>query len=256
MRRRSQLLTVAATGSVAVVAMAAVVFLWAPGSGAQTAATQPADATVILHDYQFDPQVVRLPHENMTVTWEHRQGDVPHSITFDATDSSGAFDFPGPQCQSDGHGGAVSPADCFHQGQIGPVVTFKSGGAFKYHCKIHPAMVGEVDVAGPQPTIPGVTTTTTAVHTTTTKKTTDTTVGTLTSTTVADTSTSEASTTSSSSSTSSTINFTTQTTAPGQNALGKTSKNDDKPSGVLEAVGVILLAAAAAGLIPAWRRLA
>jgi hypothetical protein len=33
------------------------------------------------------------------------------------------------------------------------------------------------------------------------------------------------------------------------------SKDDNKPSGVLEAIGVLLLAAVVAALIPAWRRL-
>jgi plastocyanin len=212
-------------------------------------AGQTADAKVILKDLQYQPSTVTFSSPGKTVCWEHQDGTRGHSITFD--DATPAIDYPGPACFPGG-----PEADCFQQGEQAFVVIFETAGSFHYHCKIHgTGMSGVINVGGTSPTIPPGSTSSTTPRTTTTKATTNTTVGTLTTTTT-DASTTTSTEAAVSSTTTSTLQLTTQTTAPGSALAPKAKSNDDdKPGGVLEAVGVILLAAAAIGLIPAWRRL-
>lgn len=242
MRRPSQVLAAVVAGGFAVLAMTAVVVVSAPGSGAQT--TTP-DAVVTLQNLKFNPSSVSLPRAGMTVQWVHHDGETPHSVTFDAEPGSPGFFDSHPNCSPTGN-----PADCWQQSdsQESYTVSFESGGTFKYHCKIHATMTGEVIVAGGTPP-----TVTTVPKTSTTKASTATTVGTLT--TTSEVSSTTSSSTVESTSTSTTLSLTTQTTAPGSALAQPSSNDDDEPSALLEAVGVILLAAVAAALIPAWRRL-
>jgi plastocyanin len=240
MRRPSQVIATLVAGAFVCLT---VVFVLGADSAAQT---PTYDATVTVKDLAFDPAAVSLPHSGMTVRWTHGGGNNVHSVTFDKTEGQTDFDSH-PNCTPS------TPDDCFKKGDQDIFVEFRTAGDFKYHCKIHSQMTGVVSVAGVVPTTPGsATTTTRAGGTTTTRATTGTTVGTLTTTSEVTTTSVESSTTSSSS-TSTTLGFTTQTTS---SALGSNSDDDDdNPSGVLEAVGVLLLAAVVAALIPAWRRL-
>jgi plastocyanin len=212
-----------------------------------------ADAKVILKDTSYQPATVTLTAAGQSVCWEHQDGQTPHSITSDSPPgASDHFDFPqdgnrNPTCTPSGDAN-----DCFQQGDQPWKLLLNSPGTFPYHCKIHPNMKGTIVVQGGG----GGPATTRATTATTQKSNSTTTVGSLsqdTTTTVAEESTTSTSETSSST-TSTSINFTTQTTVPGQSALSQ-NDDDDEPSGVLKAVGVVLLLASIAGLIPAWRRL-
>ncbi len=211
-----------------------------PGDG------QQADARVVLQGTQFVPKDVSLSQPGMSVCWEHQDGSVGHSITFDPPSSP--VDYPGPACYPGG------PADdCFQQGDQAFKIVFSTGGTYPYHCKIHSGMTGTVTVAGATGT--RATTSTTVRRRSSTTRASggpSTTVGTLAQVTTTTSDSVNSTTSSSSSTTSSTVNLTT-TTRP-ETALG--DKGDgDNPSGVLEAIGVILLAAVIAALIPSWRRL-
>lgn len=258
MRRPSQVRQMVLAIAGAVVVAGGLTFGWpsasvaAVGCGPNTAAGDPsqtADARVVLQGKQFVPASVHLADPGMTVCWEHLDGDVPHTITLDASPAGPGFE-SNAACQSNGSGGAADPQNCFQQGDQSFKIIFTTTGTYNYHCRIHSGMTGTVVVGDGKP--PTVKVTTTVPKTTTTKASTATTVGTLTS-----TSTTEATaeSTTSSSTTSSTIGFSTATTAPGTALGNPSSKDDNKPSGVLEAIGVLLLAAVVAALIPAWRRL-
>lgn len=240
MRRPSRLLSAVLAGGLAATAFA----FWARSSGAQV---PTPDATVTLKDSKFNPATVKFDKAGATVKWTHQDGQTPHTITFDAPKGSIGYFDSNEACQSDGQGGAKDPKECMQQGDSDVYVTFVSGGTFKYHCKIHGAMTGVVEVAGAGAQQPTTTSTTVAGATTSTTKgaTTETTVGTLTTET-----TSASSTTSSSTST--TLGLATATTT---GTAAPSNESSDEPSGVLQAVGVLLLAAVVAALIPAWRRL-
>ena len=248
--------SVIGASAVALLAIAALVVWPVPSKAAEHCGPDPghgADAKVVLKDTAYTPQTVTLTAAGQSVCWEHQDGQTPHSITSDAPPgASDYFDFP-----QDGNGNPTcvpggNAADCFQQGDQPWKLLLNSGGTFKYHCKIHPSMTGTIIVqggGGPS----GTTATTKAAATSTTKPgSPSTTVGTLTQETTT-TTVEEVTTSSSSSSTSSTIDFTTQTTV--QSATGASDDDDDEASGLLKAVGVVLLLAVIAGLIPAWRRL-
>ena len=249
-------LSVIGASAVALLAIAALVVWPVPSKAVEHCGPNPghdADAKVILKDTAYTPQVVTLTQAGQSVCWEHQDGQTPHSITSDAPPgATDHFDFP-----RDGAGNATcapggNADDCFQQGDQPWKLLLNSGGTFKYHCKIHPSMTGTIVVAGGGGT-PATTVTTKApaASTTTRASATATTVGTLSQETT--TTTIEEVTTSSSSSTSSTIDLTTSTTSS-ESALD-TDDDDDEASGVLKTVGVVLLLAVVAGLIPAWRRL-
>jgi plastocyanin len=233
MRRPWQLLTVGA----AVAAAAFVV--WTPSSIAQT---PTPDQTVTLQNNAYNPSSLTFSKPGATVRFVHKDGQTPHTVTFE---KPAEFD-SNPNCTSNGAGGATNPSECMQQGDQDVYVTLTTGGTYKFHCKIHESMKGTITVEG-APAPASTTTSTTAgggATTSTTRKPTDTTIGTL---------TTEPSTTTSSSSTTTTITFATATTS--RSAAGKNAGDDDEPGGVLEAIGVLLLAAVVAALIPAWRRL-
>lgn len=246
MRRPFHVFGASAAALLAIAALAA----WpVPSKAAEHCGPDPghtADAKVILKDTAYSPAAVTFTAAGQSVCWEHQDGQIAHSITSDAAPGSpDYFDFPGAQCTTAGG------PDCFQQGDQPWKLILNSPGTFNYHCKIHPTMKGVITVQGGG--TPAVTSTTrppAAATSTTRPGSTATTVGTLTpetSTTLAET------TTSSSSSTTSSSIATTSTTS---SAIGvEDDDDDDEASGVLKAVGVVLLLAVIAGLIPAWRRL-
>jgi plastocyanin len=250
MRRPSQVFAAVAACGV-IVAAAAFITLAPPSTAVETQVCNPqpgqapADAKVILQDRQYKPSEVDLPAANMSVCWEHDDGQTPHTITFDGSATVKDPPDSNPGCTDPTN----HPENCFREGQTAYKVIFASAGTFTYHCRVFPDMKGVVKVAGGG--APVRTTTTRPATTATTKApSTATTVGTLsetTTTTAAVTSTTSASTTSSS------IALSTATTAPGTAAAKKS--DDDDPSGVLEGIGVLLLAAVVIALIPSWRRL-
>ena len=253
MRRPPRFLAALLAGGVALAT--ATFVMWAPSSSAQSddvqvcaARTQPVpDAVVTLKDRQFVPARVELARRGMSVCWQHQDGSTPHTVTFDApAGSPGAFDSH-PTCVP------ASGDGCWRQGDTtGTVqVIFDTPGTYPYHCKVHADMKGTVVVEGGTPPA-GVTTTTKPKPsaTTTTTSSTGTTVGA-----ISDSTTTSEVTTTTSESTTTTIGFTTQTTSS-DSALGKNaSDDDDEPPAALKAIGVVLLAAVIAALIPAWRRL-
>jgi plastocyanin len=244
------------TVGAALAALAMALLVMRPSGAAETqtcagsSSTQTADAKVILKNTAYNPATVTMGGPG-TVCWEHQDGEIGHSITSDATPGATDYFDSNPYCT-----GANDP-NCFQQSDSAAFkIDFTTAGTYKYHCRVHPDMRGTIVVQG---TVPIVTTTTQAGASTTSTtrgSTTNTTVGTLSSTTTtAATGDTTTTTAVEESTTTSTLDLTTQTTAPGT-ALGpKDSSDDNKPSGVLEAVGIVLLAAVIAALIPAWRRL-
>lgn len=233
-------------GLLAALVFAAIAFVGAPASHAQTpAAVNPCPldkgyAVVKLQNTAYNPPTTPLPTAGGSVCFEHDDGNLPHSVTF-LPPTRGDID-SNPDCSPS------NTAACFHQGDAPFIVQLTTNGVYQYHCKIHESMKGTITVGNG--VAPPTTTTTAAGGTTTTKppNNTPTTVGsisTASSTTVVSTTTSINTTT--------TLPLTTQTTS---SALAKpSSNNNDEPSAALKAIGIVLLAAVVAALIPSWRRL-
>ena len=251
MRRQKSVFAATAAALLAIVALV----MWpVPSKAAERCGPDPghtADARVILQNTSYSPQTVTLTVAGQSVCWEHLDGQIPHSITSDKQPGApDYFDFPGAQCTP-----TSPPADCFQQGDQPWKLILNSPGEYPYHCKIHPTMTGKIVVAGSG----GTTATTKPPAATSTTKpaasgATTTTVGSITQDTSTTTIAPEESSTTSSSTTSSTLDLTTQTTSS-DSALGDDDDDDDEPSRVLKTVGVVLLLAVIAALIPAWRRL-
>lgn len=237
-------------------AVAGLGLVWASSAHAQTnptalcsSRTNPApDAVVKLQNTAYNPAAVTLAKAGMSVCWEHHDGSTPHSVTFDEPTKGDIDSHPGcdinhqDQCWRETQpNGSPDPNNSSY------LVTFSTTGTFHYHCKIHSSMQGTVTVGGGTP--PANTTTTAAPAgnvTTTTKASTDTTVGSIST----ETTTGETTTTAEVTTT------TAPTTATTSSALGKSSSNDDdEPSVLLKTIGIVLLAAVVAALIPSWRRL-
>jgi plastocyanin len=84
----------------------------------------PVVATsVAIRNFSFSPQAITVK-PGTQVTWTNNDADA-HTVTFDA-------DGTGSQAFQNG--------ESFQH-------TFTSAGTFRYHCSIHPYMVGEVLVA-------------------------------------------------------------------------------------------------------------
>lgn len=83
------------------------------------AAATAAPNEVIIQGAEFRPTTLKVA-SGTTITWTNKDS-YQHTVTSD----DGKFDFP-----------------------MGPTATFKfdSVGTFKYHCKIHSNMHGEIDV--------------------------------------------------------------------------------------------------------------
>ena len=80
------------------------------------------DVTIV--DFAFQPFLVSVP-AGSSVTW-HNSGAAPHTVTA----NDGAFD-----------SGTISPGGTYRQ-------TFSDPGVYRYHCSIHPNMMGTVMVSG------------------------------------------------------------------------------------------------------------
>jgi plastocyanin len=76
---------------------------------------------------KFVPSSVTVRRGNL-VTWNFKESTAPHSITAD----NGSFD----SCQMVGVPGALTQF----------TVRFSQPGTFKYHCRVHSGMRGEVKV--------------------------------------------------------------------------------------------------------------
>jgi plastocyanin len=105
--------------SFAPTAAAAFAVALAAGAG-QTA--QPAGAVIHIANFAFGPQVVSVA-SGATVTWVNDDDDA-HSIVAD----NGLF-----------HSSAMDTADRYS-------FTFKTPGAYAYHCGLHPHMVAKIVV--------------------------------------------------------------------------------------------------------------
>ncbi|MGH8488560.1 MAG: plastocyanin/azurin family copper-binding protein, partial [Gammaproteobacteria bacterium] len=80
-----------------------------------------------MNNFQFTPSSLTIKPCD-TVTWDHQQGAIPHTVT------SGDFGVGDAGAQFDSRGGnpaarMVSPAKFSH--------TFSSAGTFPYHCVVH-----------------------------------------------------------------------------------------------------------------------
>lgn len=117
-----------------------------------------ADQGVVLRDIAYQPADVAITVGD-TVTWEHRDGNTPHTVT--STSGPESFD-SNTTCT------APNPVTCMTEGDTFEH-TFDQAGTYEYHCKIHAQMTGTVVVeAGDDTTTSSsTTTTTTAVSTTT-----------------------------------------------------------------------------------------
>lgn len=123
-------LAAASTITLAACAGTAVSHASAPAPMAMPAATPsptfgaPVAATsVVIHNFAFSPQVITVK-PGTEVTWTNSDADA-HTVTFDA-------DRTGSQAFQNG--------ESYRH-------TFTVAGTFRYHCSIHPYMVGEVVVA-------------------------------------------------------------------------------------------------------------
>jgi plastocyanin len=113
-RQLAALASLAAASSITLVPAATP----SPTFGAPVAAT-----SVVIHNFAFSPQVITVK-PGTEVTWTNSDADA-HTVTFDA-------DRTGSQAFQNG--------ESYRH-------TFTAAGTFRYHCSIHPYMVGEVVVA-------------------------------------------------------------------------------------------------------------
>lgn len=117
-----------------------------------------ADQGVVLRDIAYQPADVTIT-VGETVTWEHRDGTTPHTVT--STSGPDSFD-SNTTCT------APNPVTCMTEGDTFEH-TFEQAGTHEYHCKIHAQMTGTVvvDEADDDTTTSSSTTTTTTPVTTT-----------------------------------------------------------------------------------------
>lgn len=94
------------------------------------------DNVVTLEGFRFNPENLTISVGD-TVVWEHRQGDVPHTVTSGEVGAAdGIFD------SRDGDPNArMREPDTFQH-------TFTEPGTFAYHCVVHGGngMVGTITV--------------------------------------------------------------------------------------------------------------
>lgn len=115
-----------------------------------------ADQGVVLRDIAYQPADVTIT-VGETVTWEHRDGNTPHTVT--STSGPESFD-SNTTCT------APNPVTCMTEGDTFEH-TFDRAGTYEYHCKIHAQMTGTVVVEADGGTTTSSTTTTTTPVTTT-----------------------------------------------------------------------------------------
>ncbi len=116
-----------------------------------------ADQGVVLRDIAYQPADVTITVGD-TVTWEHRDGNTPHTVT--STSGPESFD-------SNATCTAPNPVTCMTEGDTFEH-TFDEAGTYEYHCKIHEQMTGTVVVEADDDTTTSSSTTTTTTPVTTT----------------------------------------------------------------------------------------
>lgn len=116
-----------------------------------------ADQGVVLRDIAFQPADVTIT-VGETVTWEHRDGSTPHTVT--STSGPDSFD-SNTTCT------APNPVTCMTEGDTFEH-TFDQAGTYEYHCKIHEQMTGTVVVEADDDTTTSSSSTTTTTPVTTT----------------------------------------------------------------------------------------
>ena len=92
-------------------------------AASSTFAAPVAATSVVISNFSFSPQVISVK-PGVEVTWTNRDADA-HTVTFDA-------DRTGSQAFQNG--------ESYRH-------TFSTPGTYRYHCSIHPYMVGEVIVS-------------------------------------------------------------------------------------------------------------
>jgi plastocyanin len=91
-------------------------------AASSTFAAPVAATSVVIHNFAFSPQVITVK-PGTEVTWTNSDADA-HTVTFDA-DKTGSQAFQNGESYRH---------------------TFSTPGTYRYHCSIHPYMVGEVIV--------------------------------------------------------------------------------------------------------------
>lgn len=119
-----------------------------------------ADQGVVLRDVTFQPADATV-EVGETVTWEHRDGSTPHTVT--STSGPASWD-SNSTCAAPGN-----PVTCMTEGDTFER-SFEIAGTYEYRCKVHSGMTGTVVVepADDDTTTTSTTTTSTPPSTTTT----------------------------------------------------------------------------------------
>jgi plastocyanin len=112
--------TIAIRAGLILVLLAPTLVAWEPSAGTALAAT--ARARVKIVDFAFRPKTLSVA-KGTRVKWVNR-GNVTHTTT----SNKGLW-----------NSGKLAPGDTFSR-------VFKKAGTFKYHCSIHPSMVGKIVV--------------------------------------------------------------------------------------------------------------
>ena len=89
-------------------------------TGGSADATAPGAATIVIEDFAFSPNPLRVPLE-ATITVKNND-EVPHTLTAD----DGSVDT-----------GMIAGGDSAE-------VSFDRAGGIEYHCEIHPSMTGVI----------------------------------------------------------------------------------------------------------------
>ncbi len=129
------------------------------------------DTTVVLEDVAFRPASIEIESGD-TVTWTHRDGDTPHTVTSSSTPPGASSWDSHPTCTPPG-----TPITCMTEGDPDFVRTFEVAGTYEYFCKVHPEqmrgtiVVTETDTSSTtsSSTTTSTTSTTTPTSTTSTK---------------------------------------------------------------------------------------
>jgi plastocyanin len=88
----------------------------------------PSSVSVLIQNSQFSPDTITVA-KGTTVTWTNMDS-TPHTVT---RPSEGGIQVAGP------NSGVLNQGDTYRY-------TYNAVGFFDYHCRIHPSMLGSVEV--------------------------------------------------------------------------------------------------------------